>query len=51
MQNLEFDINNILDRFPYINYKLLTMFSQTVTNNELFKENTKYFVLKFMYNK
>ena len=46
MQNLEFDINNILDRFPYINYKLLTMFSQTVTNNELFKENTKYFVLK-----
>ena len=46
MQNLEFDINNILDRFPYINYKLLTMFSKTVPNSLVFKENTKYFVLK-----
>ena len=48
MKNIDFNINNIISRLPYINYKLFSNQQNNLSNKILFnnKQENTYFILK-----
>lgn len=48
MKNIDFNINNIINRLPYINYKLFSNQQNNLSNKILFnnKQENTYFILK-----